>query len=200
MAVFAFPPALCPTKFGMQVVGNVWINQSPMNKATTRVEVPGSLWVMRAEFPPMGREEFRPIRAFFNRFRGQANTLRVWDLAHEAPYGTLRGAPTLASSAVEFANAIVVTGTAGATLIAGDLLGVTLATGFVQLVEVVGVSGTGTINVDINPPLRRAASAGAAIVWDKPYVDMILTTPPFPMDIVAVSDGFAFEAIEKATV
>lgn len=199
MAVYVFPESLGPNSFGMQMVGNVMVNQSPMNKAVQRVEFAGDLWLVRAEFPPMGREEFRPVRAFFNRFRGMAHTLRIWDLAHPEPYGTLRGAPTLALAAVEGANQVVIAGAAGATLIAGDMIGITLSTGVVQLCETAAASGTGTITVDITPPLRRSAAFGAAVVWNRPKVDVILTTPPFGIDIVAVADGFTFEAIEVPT-
>lgn len=197
MSVYLFPEWLQPDSFGLQLSGNVQVNQSPMNRATQTVEFPGDLWIVRAEFPPMPRAQFRRVHAFFNQFRGGlAHRLRIWDVSHPVPAGTMRGSPTCAA-ATEGANQVVITADSGATLLAGDMIGVPLSTGVLQLCEVVNATGTGTITVDITPPLRRSVNAGAAIEWDKPTMDCVIVEHPFPTVVTqGVSDEFSFQAIE----
>lgn len=201
MAVYACPAYPCATQFGMQMAGNVMINQSPLNKAVQRVEFPGDLWIVRAEFPPVSHAEFGPLEAFWNRFRGIAHTLRIWHLLRPVPRGTMRGFPSLSIPAAEGANIVRITVASGETLIAGDMLSITLATGFPQLVQVCGVEvlGSTTLLVDIVPPLRRNALTGATVSWDKPWVDCMVTSPPFLTGVPVVSSPFSIEAIEVPT-
>src|SRR5690606_14205547 len=147
----------------------------------------------RAEFPPIPKALIRRAEAFFNQFRGgYANTLRIWDLSHPIPAGTMRGSPTCAA-ANEGANQITISTTSGATLEAGDNIGVTLSTGFVQLCQVTGAETVGsTITANITPPLRRSVTGGASIVWNKPTVDCVIYEHPF----IALSTGGVSEEFE----
>ncbi len=185
----------------MQMSGNVMINQSPLNKATQRVEFPGDLWIVRAEFPPIPHAEFAAIEAFWNRFRGIAHTLRIWHMLRPVPRGTMRGFPFVSIPAAEGANTIRINVGFGATLLVGDMIGVTLSTGALQLCQVCGVanSGSDVLILDIVPPLRRNALTNAAIVWDKPWVDCMVTSPPFLTGVPVVSNEFSIEAIEVPT-
>ncbi len=197
MSTYVFPDWLIPDSFGMQPAGNVKVNQSPMNRATQTVENPGDLWVIRAEFPPVQRAQFRKAQAFFAKFRGgYAHRLRIWNLDLPAPAGTMRGSPTCAGAS-EGANQVVITASSGSTLIEGDMIGITLSTGLVKLCQVTGVSGTGTMTVDITPPLPRSVNAGAAVVWNKPTVDCVITQHPFLKVVTGgVGDEFELEAVE----
>lgn len=197
MSTYLFPDWLHPDSFGMQMPGNVKANQSPMNFAVKTVENPGDLWIVRAEFPPMPRAQYRRAQAYFNRLRGMAHRMRIWNLDHPYPAGTMRGNPTCAA-APEGASQVVITASSGATLIEGDWIGIPLQSGLVKLCNVAGASTSGsTITVDISPPLPQAVNAGAAVVWNRPTVDCILTQAPFlPVITGGVGDEFSFEAIE----
>lgn len=106
--------------------------------------------------------------AFLATLKSGANRVTMHHHAHPAPYGTLRGSPTLSGSHAQGATTINITATNAQTLVAGDMIGVTTTAGL-QLVRVVtgGVSN-GTLSVVVEPALRAAATIGAAVVWDKP--------------------------------
>jgi hypothetical protein len=114
------------------------------------------------------------VEAFFSKLRSGANNLLMPNLAHPVPYGTMRGSPVLASSHIQGATVLAITTTAGATLLDGDMIGVTTtATYAVQTVRVVAggvASGAGALSVQIEPPLRAAANSATAVVWDRPLI------------------------------
>jgi hypothetical protein len=204
MTVYAHPLTPCATRFSLTMVGNVFINQSPLNKTTQRVEFHGDLWLMRAEFPPMSRQEFAVVEAFWNQLRGTAHTFRIWHMGRPMPYGTLRGSPLVAVSHPMGANSITMNNVVvGATLIAGDMLGITTSTGLVQLCQVTTslavADSNGDIFTTITPPLRHIANAGAAVFWSRPTAEFVLTSLPNLTESPAASDGFTIEAIEVAT-
>jgi len=192
----------CPGDFLIQIRGNILVNVSPMNGSTQTVEMPGDRIVFTLMYGPHHSSDIAALRAFWLRFRGQAHVLRLWNLAQPIPLGTLRGSPVLESAAVEGANSVVISGTGGSTLNVGDWIGITLSTSDLQTVEVVESSGTGTITVGINPPLRRSAADGATVVWQRPWVDCLLTSPPTiphgkgSANQMGISDGFTIEAAE----
>ncbi len=84
-----------------------------------------------------------------------------------APYGTLRGTPTVAASAAAGARTLSVQGVAGDTLLGGDVLGTAgqlLMTGSDGAVA----NGSGVLTVPLAMPLRQALSSGAAVTWSAP--------------------------------
>jgi hypothetical protein len=197
MTTFAIPTAITSKAIGfdMQMTSNVQINQSPTNRAMQTVAFPGDLWVIRAEWPQLYTAEFRAHSAFWNGVRGAANRVRFWPMVNRGvPFGTMRGSPTLNAAASEGANAVVVSGTG--TLLAGDYIGVTLTDGTTQLCEIREASGTNTVTCQLVAPLRSAASAGGAVIWNKPTVDCILTSAPFPSHRMVLSEGYTIEAVE----
>lgn len=84
-----------------------------------------------------------------------------------APYGTLRGSPTVAASAAAGARTLSVQGVAGDTLLGGDILG---ASGQVLMTGSDGAvaNGSGVLTVPLAMPLRKALTAGTAVVWQAP--------------------------------
>jgi hypothetical protein len=107
------------------------------------------------------------------RIRGRTNQLAAWDVGRPRPLGTLRGNLTLKYAVAQGETVLMLNagaGQAGATLLPGDLIGI--GSGLTQQVVMATtstvVNGAGEIGVLIEPPLRNAFPAGAAVVWDKP--------------------------------
>lgn len=200
MTTYALPAAIASKAIGfdIQIRGNVHANASPMNGVTRTQEFPGDLWMVRIEWPGMYHAEFEAHRAFWSRLRGMAHRVLLWPLINSGvPRGTMRGSPTLSSPASAGANTVIVTGIG--TLLAGDFIGILLANGTVQLCCIAAATGTHTVTCELVSPLRRDAAVGAAVVWDRPTVEMILTAPPFPSYRMVVSEGYTIEAIEVVT-
>lgn len=201
MTVYAIPPAMMSrlVGFDMQLTPNpVGINQSPMNRRIQTVENPGDKWIIRMEWPELLWREFRAHEAYWNGVRGPVHRVRLWNPINGGfPYGTLRGSPILGSAAGEGANTITVAGSAGATLLPGDFIGVTLADASVQLCQVRASTGTGTITTHLTAPLRAAANAGAVIQWNRPTVDCVVTSAMFPSFRSVVAEGYTVELLEQ---
>ena len=105
--------------------------------------------------------------AYFMAASAAGNWIRVWHFQRPRPVGTLRGSPVTSAAAAAGAREIAITTTAGATLAAGDVLGV--ANQLVQCGYGGAVAGAaGAMIVPLVLPLRRALSSGAAVTWDKP--------------------------------
>jgi hypothetical protein len=121
-----------------------------------------------------GFGERATVEAFFSRLRSGANNLLMHNHAHPEPHGTLRGNPTLANQHIQGANTLTINTTAGAMLLDGDMVGVTTtAVHPLQVVRVVGggiANGAGQLVVQIEPPLRAIANAGAVVVWNRPRI------------------------------
>lgn len=105
------------------------------------------------------------------------NRVALFHFAHPAPYGTMRGSPTITSTAAQGATTLAITTTANATLRAGDMIGVT-AGGSAQLLRVADAAtanGSGAMTVSVIPAIRGQVTAGSAVVWDKPTALFVLT-------------------------
>lgn len=118
--------------------------------------------------------------AFLARIR-RAHRVRIFNFSHREPAGTLRGTPTVAVTAAQGATTLsATTSTAGHTVIAGDLLGLTTAIGTQVVTVTVGATASGTaLALTFEPPLRASVTSGTAIVWSAPAPLFIRTSPDF---------------------
>lgn len=117
--------------------------------------------------PPCGPVDAGRREAFFMELASTGNWVRLGHPQRQAPQGTLRGTPTVASNAAAGARTLSVQGLAGDTLLAGDPLG---AGGYLMLTGYAGAvaNGSGVLTVPLVLPLRAALSAGAAVTWQAP--------------------------------
>lgn len=119
------------------------------------------------ELPLVARDLAGRREAYFMAATSNGNWVRMWHMQRPAPIGTMRGTPTTSAAAAAGAREIAITTTAGATLAAGDVLGV--ANQLIQCgYEGATADGAGAMVVPLVLPLRRAISSGAAVTWDKP--------------------------------
>lgn len=137
------------------------------------------------------------------RLQGRVNQLAMYDMANQAPRGTMRGTLTLNSSAALGATSLSVTGgagQAGTTLLTGDWIGVGSGSTR-QLVSVAAdatANGSGVISLTIAQPMRLAQSGGAAVTWDKPTCLMRQTGSDSTWDFERKArNGFSLDLIES---
>lgn len=125
--------------------------------------------------PPCNPLDAGRREAFFLELASTGNWVRVGHLQRQEPQGTLRGTPTVASSAAAGARSVSVQGVVGNTLLAGDPLG---AGGHLMLTGYAGAvaNGSGVLTVPLVLPLRVALSAGAAVTWQMPTTTWQLET------------------------
>lgn len=172
MASIAYPVATIgkPRDFILTLRSSYVESRSPYSGYLQSVENVGSAhWSARIIWPPHAaatETNAAAIEALLHRLRSRVDTLALYDFRREAPLGTMRGSPTLGSSAAQFATTINISGTG--TLKAGDRLGIAG-----QLV-VVTQDTSNLTSVTIDPPLRAARASGTAVVWDRPTAQFTL--------------------------
>lgn len=170
MATLVYDSTIVPaSSFSMLLRPNVLAFTSPLSNAIQTLEVPWPRWEARLGYIDMTTAQGRALDAFLRRVGGPAGRILMWDLRQSAPAGTQRGTLTLSGAHAQGATTLALAGTtAGATLKAGDKLGIGAAGG--QVVEVAAnASFTGSGDtIAITQPLRTAPGNGTAVVWDKP--------------------------------
>jgi hypothetical protein len=177
MATFTYPSAaeFVPSRFDFGIRAAVIVNVSRFTGAVERLEMPGSRWIASLSYPVLaiGGNAAGEREAFWSKIRGQANVVSMWHLVRPIPRGTMRGSPIISTAVAQGATVLPITTTAGATLLAGDMIG---AGGMLfQVVTSATASGGGAVSVSVSPPARVGIVQGAAVTWDKPSVTWMIT-------------------------
>lgn len=188
MTVIALPEFLeDPGSFLMRMATVERSSSSPFGGSEEVVDLMNDRWTVSTVVPPCYPDEAGPVEAFIASFRGMNNTINLHHLQRPQPVGTMRGSPTLFVDAAQGAAALSVQSTAGATLLAGDMIGVGGL--LLQVATPATANGSGVMVVPIVNRLRRAQAAGTAVVWDRP-------TAPFRLisqAAVQYAPGYATE-------
>jgi hypothetical protein len=154
-------------------------HSSPQTGATQSVVYGLPRWKASIEIERLRDSDIGAVKALLMKLKGQINQLALWDLGRPAPLGTITGTLTLSSAAALGDDTLTITGgTNGQTFKAGDWIGI----GSSQNQQLVMVTddatvGSGTVTVNIQPPLRTAHLSGASVTTDKPKALFRLANP-----------------------
>lgn len=175
MANYSWPTASAFTpssvQWGQRTNCKVFV--SALSGETQTVEFPGARWLVSLTWDTIRYDEAQSVEAYLVKLRGQVHRALIYHIARPAPTGTMRGSPTLASTAAQGAASLSITCSSGATLKAGDMLGV----GSQLVMASADATASGTaLTVTIEPPLRASVSSGTAVVWDKPTAMFVLAS------------------------
>lgn len=183
-----------PQAMDWSLRANVFMSTSPYSGDVQTVEVPGARWGCSLTYAPQPNALQAELEAYWASVRGQVNRVALWHMQRPAPRGTLRGTPTLAAAAAQFATSVQITAGTGETLLKGDMIGVG---GYMVMVTGNATGASGTLTVPITPPLRVARSIGAPVIWDRPTALFLLTSPETRVSWSAkVSPGMAVDLVE----
>ncbi len=106
------------------------------------------------------------VEALIASLRGGANRLSSHHFGRPIPNGSLRGAPTLAATALANQSTLSLQNCNG-DLKAGDLIGLP---GQVVMIENPAVPVSGAMTVQINPPLRAQHAPSTPVTWNRPQI------------------------------
>lgn len=122
-------------------------------------KVSGHLWGMTFTYPPMTKEQFRPVLGFLAKLRGVYNTFTVVPPNLATPIGTQTADTTVAASAAVGATAISLSGaTALATFKAGDVVKFSNHTKVYMITDDATADGAGLASINVSPPLLSAVT------------------------------------------
>ncbi len=166
MSIITWPAGLYPSACRPVLQTNQRVHASPFGGSEQAVDLLNDRWLMSIEFPTRKAIHGAAVEAFIASMRGQVNTVGLWHFMRPAPRGTMRGTPTLSASAAQGATSIVIQTTAGATLLAGDMVG--CGGLLLQVQSDATANGSGVLTATLNNRLRIALSSAAAVSWDRP--------------------------------
>lgn len=225
MTTYAWPGFDVVT-FHMEVQPNVRTFKGPYSPTEQVVDLQGERWVGQlALAPATDVVQGAQIEAFLNRLHGVTHTFTLHHLRREAPNGTLRdgaavtvrnglgatvsvrnglgatvqcrrGQPALLYAVAQGGYQATVVCLPGATLVAGDMLGV--AGQLVQVTEGGTANASGYLPIEFTPRARSAWAVGAPVQWDAPTFTAALSADAGPVTWArAVADGPAIDFAER---
>jgi hypothetical protein len=172
MTAFAWP-AWRVNEFQMFVQHNVRTFVGPYTPQVQSVDLLGARLACRIGLPAeTDRRIIAQREAFFDRLAGPTNTITLGHLRKKRPLGTINGAPTLYAAIAQNSNSGIIQTTPGATIFAGDMLGI--AGQLVRSMADGVADSSGRLAVEFLPRARVAMSAGAAVQLSYPTAAFIL--------------------------
>lgn len=170
MSTYTWPTdaVLEPQVFTWGAIEQVGETVSPYTGTAQTAEVPFSYrWRVTLGWPPTSSHADQHSRMGFVAKIRRSHRVQIPCFSLQAPAGTLRGSPTVTTTAAQGATSIAITPTSGTTVLRGDLIGLTTAIGL-QVVMVTANTDLSAASMPFEPPLRAAVAAGSAVAWDKP--------------------------------
>lgn len=193
MSTIAIPSWFGLDGFAMWPVTNERSFGSPFGGSEQVIDMLNDRWMASLSVPPRIFSEAGRLEAFVASFRGMNNTIALYHFLRPQPRGTMRGTPT-AQAAAAGAGALTINTTAGATLLAGDMIGVSGL--LLQVAADAVANGSGIMAVSIVNRLRAAISGGSAVAWDKPTAPFRLASRPFVQFVPGYAQGVEFDFVE----
>lgn len=177
MPVLTFPTLslATPPAFEFGLVSNTQKFESPLNRTTQTLELPGARWFASFTYDNLRETDLRVLTAFLTQLRGMGGRFYLWDMSRPKPRGVATGAPVV-NGASQTGSSLATSGwTANVTgiLKAGDYVGFN---GELRMVVADANSdGTGLATLSLDAPMRASPANGAAITTTKPTCKMMLT-------------------------
>lgn len=199
MTVYAWPAGADwrPRTFELRIIPNLRSFTGPYVPTTQVLDLLGERWAARLDMVGTNSPVVAAAReAFFDRLKGMAHQISLWHQRLIVPQGTLRGSPTVASTVAQLANTASVQTTAGATVLAGDMLG--LGAQLVRVMADATADGAGVLAIEFQPRARAAIAGGTAVTWLRPAANFMLRAPDGVPTVWApgFADGASIELIE----
>lgn len=173
MSLITLPAAFVPRTVALRMDTNQRVAASQFGGSEQARDLLNDRWIMDVSLPESAHADGAWREAFIASFRGQVNWVALHHFLRPEPRGTMRGTPVLVGTHAQGAAALSITGgTAGGTLLAGDMLGVG---GLLVMVAAdVTLDGSGAGAVQLVNRLRVAQSGGVSVVWSRPTANFRL--------------------------
>lgn len=194
----ALPAGFCPAAFTMMVNTVQRSFSSPYGGSVQVVDLMNDWWTASMTLPATTRpEKAAAIEAWLNSMRGMTQTVALYHFARQIPRGSLRGSPTCAAASVGAAT-LRISGTIGATLLIGDMLGV--GGQLFQVAAAAKIGGAGYADVTMVNRVRKAIANGSAVTWNRPTALFRLSTRTGVQHMPGYAEGVSLDFIEDVSL
>jgi hypothetical protein len=165
MAQLTLPAGLYPQVAGFALQQSTAQARSRFDGTLQVLDMMAERWVCSITWPNRIDSASGLMESLQNRLAGGVNELLLHHPARSQPRGTLRGTPTVQTTATRGAASLVLTVGSGMTLEAGDLFGVADQL-FMTATSCAAVSTT--LTVPLVNRVRSTVTSGASVVWSRP--------------------------------
>jgi hypothetical protein len=165
VSLITLPVGFCPNSFSLRQQTTQRAFASPLGGSEQVIDLDNDRWLVSLTLPNRKFADAAQIEAFIAALRGMTNTVAIYHWIRRVPRGTMRGAPTSQAASIG-ARSLTLNTTAGATLLAGDMIGVNGL--LLQVAADAVANGSGVMAAPIVNSLRTAVAGGTAVAWDKP--------------------------------
>ena len=194
MANFALPSWFKPSSFSLRMSTNQRVFSSPFGGSEQAVDMLNDRWLATLALPARINTEGGALEALLGSFRGQVNTCNLWHMQRPVLRGTMRGSPTCGAASMGAASVTLSSAGVGATLLAGDMIGISGL--LLQVAADATANGSGVMTVTLVNRLRTAISGGAAVTWDKPTAPFRMMTGASVLYQPGYADGVSLDFAE----
>jgi hypothetical protein len=194
MTTITWPAGVVPDTFALRLSATQRVHASPFGGSEQVVDLLNDRWMISMSLPKRTRAQAAAIEAFINAMRGMTNTVNLYHFGRKTPRGTMVGSPTCNAASQGAASVTLASAGAGATLLAGDMIGVSG-----QLLQVAAdatANGSGVITVTLVNRLRAAITGGSAVTWDRPTVPFRLVSSPAVLHVPGYAESVSLDFAE----
>lgn len=174
MATLTLPATLGVSRFELERVSVGLASRSQVSGVSQVRETLGWYWRALLAFPPCDYRDAAALEAFLASF-GAGDVLQLGHPVRPVPGGSMRGAPTVSGLHAAGARSVLISATNGATLRAGDLLGIL---GRLYMVAAPVTFGAVATAVSIAGGLQGDVPGATAVAWDRPATTWRRLAPP----------------------
>lgn len=194
----SLPTGFCPATFSLQLNTVQRAATSIYGGSMQVVDLLNEWWTASMTLPPRSHANAGDIEAFLNSLRGMTQTVQLHHFGRPQPRGTMRGSPVVALPLFVGDGGFYLDTTPWATLHAGDMLGV--GGMLLQVKTFTQADAAGRMAVPIVNRVRKPASAGTSIVWDRPTVPFRCVSPTAVQYVPGYAEGVSLDFIEDVTL
>lgn len=175
MAILTFPSGAIPDSLNFGIKYNTQVSSTSLSGIVQTVELPGARWFGSMSFRDMSPTDSAALKAWLMELRGAAGRFYYGDISAASPQNTITGSFNIETGST--ARNIIVTPGSG-TFSAGDRVQVGSDTSR-EYKMIVGVSGTTTQTLTVEPLIRRTDYIGLPLVYDNPTGIFMLSQDDF---------------------
>jgi hypothetical protein len=195
MTLIALPSSFRPESFSMRLATMQSAFSAPFGGSEQVIDHQNDRWDATANLPRGPQELVASREAFVNAMRGQTNTVALYHFGRPVPLGTMRGTPTtLSFPAARGTDLVVIQSIVGATLLAGDMIGINGL--LLQVRQDCPADGSGAIYAYLANRLRADIPLGSPVVWNRPTAPFRLISKPSFLYAAGYAEGASLDFVE----
>ena len=196
MTLIALPAGFCPNSFSLRQQTNQRMFESPFGGSEQVIDMLNDRWMVSMSLPNRLHADAARVEAFIASLRGMTNTVALYHWARKQPRGTMRGTPSCGAISAGAQTIFIGSAGAGATLLAGDMIGI--AGLLLQVAADVTADGAGLMPfVPLVNSVRKDIPSNTPVIWDKPTAPFRLASPSSVQYIPGYAPEVALDFVES---